>query len=285
VANEDSVLLKEVDQALEEDRTWDFFRKYGTALIVGAVAIVVGVAGWQFWNHTKTQEAQAQALEYRAALDLLNQNTDAGRAALETVASESGGYAVLASLRRASSYAAGGERLKALEIYRSIASGSAPKRIRDLASIRAGYLALADGRDAVMGDVNAIAEEEGAFSYYAREILGVASLNAKDYESAVATFTALSLDLETPEGVRERAEEFAALAEAGRAGVNISGELRVDDLVQSLGLDAAQEEAPDAAAPVEETAVEQTPIDETPIEETDGDDSAEDGHDGHNHEE
>ncbi len=285
MANEDSVILKEVDQALEEDRTWNFFRKHGTALIVGAVAIVAGVAGWQFWNHMQTQKAEEQALEYRTALELLNGDTEAGRAALETVAAESGGYAVLASLRRASSYAAGGERLKALEIYRSVASGGAPKRIRDLASIRAGYLALADGRDAVMGDVSALAEEGGPFSFYAREILGVASLNAKDYESAVAAFDALSLDLETPEGVRDRAEEFAALAEAGRAGVNISGELRVDDLVQSLGLDAAQQAAPDEAA-AEQTPEGAAPQDETtPIEETDGDASAEDGHAGHNHEE
>ncbi len=283
MANEDSVLLKEVDQALEEDRTWDFFRKHGTALIVGAVAIVGGVAGWQIWGHLKTEAAEEQSLEYSAALDLLGEDADAGRAALDAVAAEKGGYGALAALRRASSYAAGGERLKALEIYRGVAAGDAPKRIRELASIRAGYLALADGRDAVMGDVSDLAESGGPFSYYAREILGVASLNAKDYESAAAAFNALSLDLETPAGIRDRAEEFAALAESGRAGVNISGELRIDDLVQSLGLDAAQEsvaETEDAASAGE--ATEETGA----VEEIAGDASAEDGHDdGHNHEE
>ena len=67
MANEDSVILKEVDQALEEDQTLDFFRKNGTALIAGAIAIVAGVGGWQFWNHMKTEAAQVQALEYRNA--------------------------------------------------------------------------------------------------------------------------------------------------------------------------------------------------------------------------
>lgn len=301
MANEDSVILKEVDQALEEDRTWNFFRQHGPALIGAAVVIVAGVAGWQLWNHMRTEQAMEQALDYRNALELLEEDREAGRAALEAVAEESGGYAVLASLQEASSYAAGGERLKALEIYRGVASGDAPKRIRELASLRAGYLALADGRDAVMGDVSDIAEAGGPFSFYAREMLGVASLNAKDYESAFATFNALSMDLETPSGVRDRAEEFAALAEAGRAGVNISGEVRVDDVVRSLGLDAAQD-----AAPAEETgegageggeagAEDNAPSDETPSDETDsgempsdemiGDASAEDGHDGHDHEE
>ena len=284
MANEDSVILKEVDQALEEDRTWDFFRKHGTALIAGAVLIVGGVAGWQAWNHLKIQTAERQALEYRNALELLNENTDSGRAALDAVGAEKGGYGALASLRRASSYAGGGERLKALEIYRSVAAGDAPKRIREYASLRAGYLALADGRDAVMGDVSNLAEGEGPFSYYAKEILGVASLNAKDYESATAAFEALSLDLQTPAGVRDRAEEFSALAASGKAGVNISGELRVDDLVNSLGLDTLTDEPVDAIA--DTPAGDET--DETidgAVEDMAGDASAEDDHDGHNHEE
>lgn len=288
VANEDSVILKEVDQALEEDRTWDFFRKNGTALIAGAVLIVAGVAGWQVWNHMRTEAAEEQALEYRSALDLLEGDREAGRAALAAVSEGKGGYAALASLRRASSYAAGGERLKALEIYRSVASGDAPKRIRELASLRAGYLALSDGRDAVMGDISTLSEAGGPFSFYARELLGVASLNEKDYESAAATFNALSLDLETPAGVRERAEEFAALADSGRAGVNISGELRIDELVESLGLDAVQEDvAPQDA--VEDESVSGGASQEAPVEapaKSDGDASVEDGHeDGLNDEE
>ncbi|WP_375206389.1 tetratricopeptide repeat protein [Hyphococcus sp.] len=296
MANEDSVILKEVDQALEEDRTWNFFRQHGPALIGAAVVIVAGVAGWQLWNHMRTEQAMEQALDYRNALELLEEDREAGRAALEAVAEENGGYAALASLQEASSYAAGGERLKALEIYRGVASGNAPKRIRELASLRAGYLALADGRDAVMGDVSDIAESGGPFSFYAREMLGVASLSAKDYESAFATFNALSMDLETPSGVRDRAEEFAALAEAGRAGVNISGELKVDDVVRSLGLDAAQDAGPaeetgEGAGNGEEAATEdnapsdETPSEEMPSDEMIGDASAEDGHDGHDHEE
>jgi hypothetical protein len=235
VANEDSVILKEVDQALEEDQTWEFFRKNGAALVAGAVLIIGGVAGWQFWGHTRTQTAERQALEFRNAIELLSENPEAGRTALEAVAAEKGGYGALAGLRRAASYSAGGERLKALEIYRAIASGDSPRRIRELARLRAGYLALADGRDAVIAEIGNLAEEDGPFSYYAKEILGIASLSAEDYESAASTFSTLSLDLASPEGVRERAEELAALAAAGKAGVNITGETQLDDLLNAIG--------------------------------------------------
>jgi len=255
VANEDSVILKEVDQALEEDRTSEFFRKNGALLIGAAVLIVGGVAGWQYYGHMRTQTAERQALEFRNAVELHVENREAGRAALEAVAEESGGYGALAGLRRAASFSASGERLKALEIYRSIASGDAPRRIRELAQIRAAYLSLADGRDAVMGDLGDLAEQDGAYSYYAKEILGVASLSEKDYESAAATFEALSLDLASPEGVRDRAEEFAALAAVGKAGVNITGETQLEDLLKVVGEGAVVEDA------------------------------AEDDHSGHNHEE
>ncbi|WP_165793674.1 tetratricopeptide repeat protein [Hyphococcus luteus] len=254
MANEDSV-LREVDEALDEERQWAFFQKNGPALIVGAALLVVGVAGWQFWSHMKTQQAEEQALELSAAVDLLAEDPVAGRAALDKVAEEGGGYGALATLRQANSYAAGGERLKAVELYREVANGDAPRRLREFAQLRAALLSLNDGRDAVMSDLGGLAEEDGPYSYHAREILGVAALNEKDYESAVVAFNELALDMSAPEGVRERATEFAQLAEEAKAGVNIFGETRLEDVMSSVGADDG------ASAPAETTATGDAPED------------------------
>ncbi len=278
MANEDSLILKEVDQALEEDKTWDFFRKNGAAVVGGAVLIVAGVAGWQFWGHMRTQTAERQALEFRNAVELLEENREAGRTALDAVAAEKGGYGALAKLRRAASYAAGGERLKALEIYRAVASGDAPRRIQEMARLRAGYLALADGRDAVMAELGGLADDDAPLSYYAKEILGIASFNAKDYESASATFAALSADMNAPEGIRNRAEEFAAIAAAGKDGVNLTGETQLEDLLKAVG-----GTAPGGAG--QEAGATETTETSGEADETVGDDIAEDDHDDHNHEE
>ncbi len=280
MANEDSA-LREVDEALEEERQWAFFRDNGPALIVGAVLLVAGVAGWQGWSHMRTQAAEEQALEFDNAVDLLAQDPTAGRTALAAVAEDGGGYGALAALRQANSYAAGGERLRAIEIYREIANGDAPRRLREFAQLRAALLSLNDGRDAVMGDLGDLAEGEGAYSYHAREILGVASLNEKDYESAVVAFNELSLDMNAPEGVRERATEFAQLAEEARAGVNIFGELRLEDVTSTLGVD-------DPAAPGEDAATANGDAPEEALEETADavePGAAEDDHDDHSHEE
>ncbi len=283
MANDESV-LREVDQELAEEQQWAQFRRHGPFLIGAAVALVAGVAGWQAWSHFKTSAAEETALEYRDAVELLEEDQEAGRAALASIADESGGYGALAAMQRAGSYASGGERLRALEIYRGVASGSAPKRVRELAQLRAGYLALVDGRDAVIVELGALPEAEGLYGYYAREIMGLAALGAEDYETALSNFRQLSIDISAPQGVRDRAEEFAALAAAARAGVNISGEARVEDLLKAVGeetITPADGMEGEAGLSVEAADPSQDAIeDEAGFETGDMDD-----HEGHDHEE
>ena len=235
MANEDSA-LREVDQELAEERQWEMFRKYGPMVIAGGLSIVLGVAGWGFWNAQKTSVAEKQALEFRDAVELLVDEQDEGRAALGALAEESGGYGVLAQFHRAASYARGGERLKAIETYRAVYNkGSISKRVRELARLRAAYLSLSDGRENVLEDLGDLPDASNAFGVYAREISALAALGAKDYETALSMFRQLSIDTGAPEPVRTRAEDFAALAASGKAGVNITGQTQVEDLIGALG--------------------------------------------------
>ncbi|MEZ5891659.1 MAG: tetratricopeptide repeat protein [Parvularculaceae bacterium] len=265
MANEDSALLREVDQELAEERQWRMFRQYGPAVLAGAAAIVIGVAAWQAWSHIKTQKSEKEAIAYAEAMKSVETDPTAGRTALSEVAAENTGYAVLARLQLAASYAKGGERLKALEIYREIIKGDAPKRVRQLAQLRAAHLALPDGRDVVLADLGDLVTEQGRYGFYAREVEALASLYAKDYEASLSTFRELSIATDAPEGVRRRAEEFAALASAGKAGVNITGELRVEDLLKAVGEETAADEnaAPAGAGEAsEDAAAPEAPDDE-----------------------
>ncbi|WP_425409193.1 tetratricopeptide repeat protein [Hyphococcus sp.] len=286
MANDESA-LREVDQELAEERQWSEFRRQGPLVIGAAIAVVAGVAGWQIWNHVQKSTAEENAIEYSNALEVLAEDSVAGRASLETVAKDTSGYGALAALQRAGSYAAGGERLKAVEIYREIAGGGAPNRVKQLAQLRAGYLSLVDGRDAVIDVLGDLPEAEGRFGYYAREIMALAALDAEDYETAQSSFRQLSLDMSAPEGVRSRAEEFAALASAAKAGVNISGETRLEDLLEAVG---------DASAPVEDGREEPAQQEENELndaamlgeqdaEASGTSESNQDDHDGHDHEE
>lgn len=247
---DDETVLREVDEAMAEDRQRAFFEKNGPLLIGSAAAIVIAVAGWQFWTVQKTAKAETAAMEFSTAVKTLAEAPDDGRVALEGIAeSAPGGYALLAELQRAASLA-GADREDALALYRKVyADGGAPKRLRELARLRAASLAFADGRDAVLADLGSLPESKSPFGYYASELAALAALQAKDYQTAESMFSRSAIDPQAPEPVRQRAEEFAALAAAGKAGVNLTGEARVDDLLEALG-----EPKPGAAENAGETA-------------------------------
>lgn len=232
----DETAFREVDEAMAADRQNAFFRENGTAIIGGALAIVATVAGWQLWSAQKSSTAEKASMEFATATEMLAKSAEDGRVALEAIA-ENGpdGYAVLAELRTAASLAAT-DRSGALAIYRKVyASGSAPRRLRELARLRAAALAFPDGRDAVLADLGELPDGKSTFSYYASELAALAALQAKDYQGAESMFRRAAADSQTPGPVRQRAEEFAALAAAGKAGVNLTGEARVDDLLEALG--------------------------------------------------
>lgn len=232
----DETAFREIEQAIAEDQQLAFFRKFGPAVIGGAAAIVFGVGGWQFWQMRQAAAAQKAAAEFKTATETLTSAPEDGWVALEAFSAEAPrGYAVLADMRRAASLAGAGKREEALAVLRDVyAAGGTPKRLRELARLRAAALALADGRDAVLNDLGDLAQETSAMGHYAREMMGIAALEATDFESALSIFRNAADDVAAPEPLRQRAAELAALAAAAKSGVNLTGEARLEDLAKAL---------------------------------------------------
>lgn len=253
----DEAVLREVDQAVAEEQQWEFFRRNGSALIGAAAAIVLGVAGWQAWKAHQSAQANATAIEFRAAIDTMENNPAEGRKAFEKISEHApADYAALADLRIAASLAEAGDHAGALASYRKVyGKDGAPERLKEVARLRAAELSLADGRDAALSDLGGLTEKKGVFGYYARELAAIAALDAKDYEGAQEMFLKAAGDPNAPAPIRQRAEELAALAAAGKAGVNLTGKAQVGDLLKALDAakknDASEapksESAPDAA--------------------------------------
>ncbi len=214
----DDTILREVDQALAEDKTSESFKRYFPAIIGGALTVIIGVGGWQLWSNQRAAAAAKASAAYDEALK--TGGDEKAIASLESLASGSGGYAALSMMRLAGEHAAKGERDEALKLYREVYAESAgSKRLKDMARLKAGYLALADGRDAVLKDVGGLETDPTSIGYYAREIIALAALNAGDFQNAEQLFRKAASSAEAPETIRLRAGEFAALAGAGKAGV------------------------------------------------------------------
>lgn len=248
---EDESALRDVDRQIAADRQLEFFTKHAPNIAVAAVAVVIGVGGWQLWRGQQTVRAETAAQEYLAVLKTADASPQDGAAALAKFAEKAPkSLKILADMRRAA-ILVDSDRTGALAIYRAIvADGGAAKRLRDLARLRAAYLSIADGRDAVVKDLGPLVDDKSPLGAYAREMQAVAAYNARDFAAAETVFSGLANDPSTPQVIRLRAESLSPLAAAGKAGVNVDGHLNQTDIVKALGLDAkpASGPAPQAAS-------------------------------------
>lgn len=254
---EDEGALRDVERQMAADRQNELVRKFTPAFIAFGVLATVGVAGWQMWNAREVKRAEAATAEYRAVLEKSATGGDEAVAALAKFSETAPkGYAALADLRRAGTLAVS-DGPAALALYRAIvANGETPRRLRDVARLRAGYLAFADGRDAVLKDLGALPDDASALGALARELSALAAFEAGDYEGAAQTFQKLATDPDASDSLKRRAEGLASLAVAAKAGVNVKGEVRAGDLARTLGLGgdpAVGAEAPGKALPKLET--------------------------------
>ncbi len=259
----DDPILREVDQALAEDKTATEFKKNLPLLLGAAFVTVAGVGGYQAWQSSRVAAAEKASIAYEEAAKA-GEGEEAEKQ-FETLAAGEGGYAAIAKMRLAGEHASHGETGKALTLFREVyADSSASKRVRDLARIRAAYLSVEEGRDAVINDVGSLEADASALGHYAREILALAALRAADYQTAETMFLKAAATLEAPEPLRARAKEFAALAAAGKSGAALptfeasaksDAEILMEQL-EAAGSDLSSIIAPpvDAPAPAPDAA-------------------------------
>ncbi|MEM6414719.1 MAG: tetratricopeptide repeat protein [Pseudomonadota bacterium] len=216
MANEES-LLREVNEGLAEDSLANTLQSRLPLIIGGAIAIVAVVAGYQIYAGQKVSVASQAARSLSAILNNETAGPEERATELSQVIETSpAGYAALARLRLAASQAATGSRQEALATYRAISKdGGVTNRVRDLASIRAAYLALDDGRSVVIDTIGDLETDTSPLGYFAREVLALAALKDGDYQTAKSIFSEISMALDAPASVRQRSSEFAALAAAG----------------------------------------------------------------------
>ncbi|GGY44667.1 tetratricopeptide repeat protein [Parvularcula lutaonensis] len=242
MASEEDVLLREVDEDLSRDQTFERLRQFQIPLIAGAVAIIGGVAGWQFYESRKEETARLAAEAYVPLS--FGAETEPDLASLRTFAEEAdSGFAKLAAMRAAQQLGLQGDIEAARDLYASVyedASVSAP--MRDVARIRAAY-ALFNNRPEEAAEIASQVETE-AFRAHAEEITSAAALVRGDYLAARAGFEALAASETAPPGLRARAETYAALADAAANGAAIQPAAPVPDatsFIERFGaeLDAA----------------------------------------------
>ncbi|MCB2100209.1 MAG: tetratricopeptide repeat protein [Rhodobacterales bacterium] len=206
-------LFREIDEELRQEHYAKLWGKYGNVIIGAAVALVLGVAGYQGWHHYDVTTRQEQGSRFAQALEEASKDPAKGAQEFAALAKDgTAGYALLAKLQEAGLKARSGDPNGAVALYDAvIADGGIDKVYRDLALLQRVMVQM-DGGDpaALLAELAPLTDAGSAWRHSARELSAVLALKTGDTAKAVDLLRGLAEDSATPPDMRERAGELLA---------------------------------------------------------------------------
>ncbi|MEL7230335.1 MAG: tetratricopeptide repeat protein [Pseudomonadota bacterium] len=204
----DDSFFREVEEELRSEKLQSFWDRFGKYLIALAVAIVVGVGRYNYYEYAKQTEAAASGDAFMAAVDLAQEGkSDEALSKLEELEQEAGpAYRALARLRAASELAQKGDKkAAAAEFDAVVADNAVDQNLRSIARLRAGYLMVDIGTlNDVQTRVTPLTGPTGPYRFSAQEILGLAHFKAGDLQKSFDQFAELSRSPDVPSAMRQR---------------------------------------------------------------------------------
>jgi len=213
-AAQNDVFMREVDDALRQDEMLGLFRRYGLPVGAAVLAVLLGLAGWLWWEHSSKQSAGETSEKFTMAIDKLEAgHADAADKELAPIAQGDGGSATAAKLLRAGIALEANRREEAVKLFAEVAEDkSAPQPFRDLATIRQ----VAIGFDAmqpqqVIDRLKPLAVPGNPWFGSAGEMVGLAYLKQGRKDLAGPLFASIAKDKQVPESLRRRARQMAGV--------------------------------------------------------------------------
>lgn len=208
-------LMSEIEDDLREEEFSKLWKRYGSYVIAGALAIVLGVAGWQYWRSDLEARRLESAVQYDVALKLVSEGKlDEAMTAFGAIADHKGvGYAALAQLQKAALAREKNDLPGALAAYKALAEDqNADPLFRDLARL----LRALNGIDTenpleLEAFLKPLLDPSNPYSYSATELTALLAEKQGDVARALTLAQSLASDIAAPAGIRQRAEEMAAV--------------------------------------------------------------------------
>ncbi len=211
----DDTFIREVNEEIRQDRAKRIWDSFGPFIILGAVLVVLGTAGFVAWDYFASARAAKSGDAFAEALTLAQSGkSDEALAAFQKLEREgSGSYAVLARMRAATVLAEKKDFAGAVAGFDAVAAdGRVPQSIRDMARLRAGLLLVDHGTYAdVASRVEALANDSNPLRFSARETLGLAAWKDNKPADALKLFDQIRNDNGSPGDMKQRADLMAEL--------------------------------------------------------------------------
>ena len=177
--------LREVDEAVRQDRYQQLWDKYGVYALALAVLVVAGVGGYKGWAYWQEKQAQEAGAKFTQALSM-EDGADAAKAQeMLTDLAKSGpqGYRVLARFQLAAAAAKAGETANAVADYDALATDpSVDPILQGHATLQAAALRLDQADYAEMERrLKGLIDSGSAWRFSAREMLGLSAYRLNRY--------------------------------------------------------------------------------------------------------
>ncbi|WP_106638785.1 tetratricopeptide repeat protein [Allosphingosinicella vermicomposti] len=205
---------REVDEELRREQLTGFWRRYGKAVIGGAIILLVVIGGYLYWQHRETEKAGAHAEALNAAFDDLQAGKlkEAGPR-LDALAKDgTPGYRAAALLAKADIAMSEGKDKDAIAGFKAVAENddfAAP--YRELALIRwtaAEFDTLPPAQ--VVDRLKGLAVAGNPWFGSAGEMVAIAHMKQNKPELAGPIFAAMAKDAQLPDTIRSRAIQMAS---------------------------------------------------------------------------
>lgn len=204
----DSNLFQEVQEDLERQRIENLWKSYGLWVIVLALAVVVGTAGFSAYRSVNAQHHQVLTGDYLAAA-AQDAKPDVALDALQKFAEANPktNQADFAWLHAASLAASKNDNAKAVELYQKVAQDkNADPAFQQLGVLLAVQAQMDTGDAAtLLAQLEPLTAENGAWRFAAMESQAYLALKMKNNDKALQLFTVLSQDSRVPTGISGRA--------------------------------------------------------------------------------
>jgi hypothetical protein len=201
--------FEEVNQSLAQEKALSLWKRTYPFLIVGFVTLLVVVGVWEFLKYQRASSIEADAKIYDTAYTSLQKQDFAGaRQAFVQLGEGNDGYAELANHMAAQVEGKMKNDPAAIELALNAAAAKDKGLLGSLATLK---LAYAKADKSSLADIEKIVQPVIAKGGYAgalaRELVAAKVLDGGDIERARTEYQALSLEIEAPQAMKQRAEQ------------------------------------------------------------------------------
>ncbi|MGB3753571.1 MAG: tetratricopeptide repeat protein [Parerythrobacter sp.] len=230
-AAEDEVLLREIDDAVRQDRYTDFAKNYGRIVIAVLVVGLLAFAAYLYWDSQREAAMEADSEALVGALDQLEAgNLQTADDQLDTLIADGEGLAAInAQMLKAGIAQQDGRSADAAKLYAAVAAnGKAPEALRELATVRDVAARFDTMKPAdIVATLEPLAKPDRPFFGSAGEMLAMAYLDQDKDAQAGALFASIAKAEDVPESLRSRARQMAGL-------LGVDAIVDVDEIMEEL---------------------------------------------------